>query len=122
MAATNNKPPAFEAELFHPSEAVISRAHIKDYESQYKYSIEKREEFWAEQAKQSIKGGKGWTDTYARFAGMCTIRNKAIRIMVWQLVPNGKTCLMTGSALCAVQARMPSKRSNRNLNSGAKFR
>lgn len=52
MAVTNNKPPAFEAEIFHPSEAVISRAHIKDYESLYKYSIEKREEFWAEQAKQ----------------------------------------------------------------------
>ncbi|MGD9897681.1 MAG: acetate--CoA ligase [Calditrichaceae bacterium] len=38
--------------FFHPSSEVIEQAHIKDYESIYKRSIEDREGFWAEEAEK----------------------------------------------------------------------
>ncbi len=37
-------------DLYHPSEEVIKNAHIKDYETLYKKSIQNRETFWAEEA------------------------------------------------------------------------
>ncbi len=38
--------------FFHPSPETIEQAHIKDYESIYKRSIEDREGFWAEEAEK----------------------------------------------------------------------
>jgi acetyl-CoA synthetase len=46
----NKKSPVMESEIFYPNKQVIENAHIKDYKSMYKYSIENREKFWAEQA------------------------------------------------------------------------
>ncbi len=37
-------------DVFYPSEDVVKNAHIQDYESLYRKSIEDREGFWAEQA------------------------------------------------------------------------
>ncbi len=39
-------------DVFYPSQEVIENAHIQDYETLYKYSIEKPEEFWAERANE----------------------------------------------------------------------
>jgi acetyl-CoA synthetase len=51
MADQNkNASAASEPDVYYPSEAVIERAHIKDYESMYKSSIQNSEDFWAEQA------------------------------------------------------------------------
>jgi len=36
--------------MYFPSEDIISQANVKEYENLYRYSIEKRDEFWAEQA------------------------------------------------------------------------
>src|ERR1035437_10385782 len=38
--------------FYHPSQEIIQHANVKEYESLYKYSIENREKFWAEQAEQ----------------------------------------------------------------------
>ncbi len=38
--------------IYPPSEEVIRRARVKDYDSMYKYSIEHREEFWAKEAEE----------------------------------------------------------------------
>ncbi|GAB4374007.1 MAG: acetate--CoA ligase [Calditrichia bacterium] len=46
-------------EMYYPSQEVVERAHIKDYDSLYRYSIENREAFWAEQAEQ-IEWFKKW--------------------------------------------------------------
>ena len=40
------------SEIYHPSDEVVSRATIKDYDSLYKRSIEDREGFWAEEAEK----------------------------------------------------------------------
>ncbi len=37
---------------FEPSRSVIEQANVKEYENLYKYSIEHREDFWAEQAEK----------------------------------------------------------------------
>ena len=39
-----------QKEMYFPSEEILKQANVKDYESLYKYSIENREAFWAEQA------------------------------------------------------------------------
>ncbi len=36
--------------IYYPSQKVIDQANVKEYDALYKYSIENREEFWAEQA------------------------------------------------------------------------
>ena len=36
--------------MYFPSEDILSQANVKEYETLYKYSIENRDEFWAEQA------------------------------------------------------------------------
>jgi len=36
--------------MYFPSEDIISQANVKEYENLYRYSIENRDEFWAEQA------------------------------------------------------------------------
>ncbi len=46
-------------EMFYPSDDVIKRANIKDYDSLYKRSIEDREAFWAEEAEK-LKWYKKW--------------------------------------------------------------
>ena len=38
-------------QTYYPSKEVIEKAQVKDYESLYKFSIENREEFWAQQAE-----------------------------------------------------------------------
>jgi len=37
--------------MYFPSEDIINQANVKEYEELYKYSIEHREQFWAEQAE-----------------------------------------------------------------------
>jgi acetyl-CoA synthetase len=39
-------------QFYHPSQAIVEHANVKEYENLYKYSIENREKFWAEQAEQ----------------------------------------------------------------------
>jgi acetyl-CoA synthetase len=46
------KSPNMDSEIFHPSQDVIERANVKEYDDLYRYSIENREQFWAEQAEQ----------------------------------------------------------------------
>ena len=41
-----------DQKIYSPSQEIIDGANVKDYESLYKYSIEQREEFWAEQAEK----------------------------------------------------------------------
>lgn len=45
--------------IVHPSKKVIEQAHIKDYESLYKKSIEDREGFWSEEAA-NLEWYKKW--------------------------------------------------------------
>ncbi|MCH8569011.1 MAG: acetate--CoA ligase [Balneolales bacterium] len=40
------------SEFFYPSDEIVSNAHIKDYDSVYKRSIEDPEGFWAEEAEK----------------------------------------------------------------------
>ena len=37
--------------LYHPSASIIENANVKEYDKMYEYSINNREEFWAEQAE-----------------------------------------------------------------------
>ncbi len=46
-------------DIYHPSKEVIKNAHIKDYDSVYKRSIEDPERFWADEAKK-LKWYKKW--------------------------------------------------------------
>ncbi|MEI6821431.1 MAG: acetate--CoA ligase [Bacteroidota bacterium] len=48
-----------DEKFFIPSQEVIDNANVKEYDNLYKYSIEHREEFWAEQA-ESINWYKKW--------------------------------------------------------------
>ncbi len=54
-----NKSPQGSSDIYHPSPEVVERAHIKDYDSLYKRSIEDREGFWAEQA-ENLEWFKKW--------------------------------------------------------------
>ncbi len=54
-----NKSAQGSAEIYYPSPEVVERAHIKDYDSLYKRSIEDREGFWAEQA-ENLEWFKKW--------------------------------------------------------------
>ncbi len=40
------------AEIYRPSPVVVEAANIKEYNQLYKYSVENREDFWAEQAEK----------------------------------------------------------------------
>jgi acetyl-CoA synthetase len=52
MTERSDEPTASrETELYQPSEEVVEKAHVKDYESLYRRSVEQREQFWAEQAE-----------------------------------------------------------------------
>jgi acetyl-CoA synthetase len=46
-------------EVFYPSEAVIAQANVSEYEKMYEYSVNNREEFWAEQA-ENLSWYKKW--------------------------------------------------------------
>ena len=59
----NKKSPVMDSEIFYPSKEIIENAHIKDYESMYKYSIENREKFWAEQA-DNLEWFKKWDKVF----------------------------------------------------------
>ncbi len=48
-----------DEKFFIPSQEVIDNANVKEYDNLYKYSIEHREEFWAEQA-ESLNWYKKW--------------------------------------------------------------
>ncbi len=45
--------------IYPPSEEVIKKARVKDYESMYKESVEQREEFWAREAEE-LEWYKKW--------------------------------------------------------------
>jgi acetyl-CoA synthetase len=45
--------------LYYPSEDILENANVKEYEQLYKYSIENRDAFWAEQADQ-LQWYKKW--------------------------------------------------------------
>ena len=36
--------------FYYPSDEVLAQANVPEYEQRYRYSIEQREAFWAEQA------------------------------------------------------------------------
>jgi acetyl-CoA synthetase len=60
MASTDKKKSVnLESKVFKPKKEVIEKAHIKEYESLYKRSIEDREGFWAEQA-ENLEWYKKW--------------------------------------------------------------
>lgn len=42
----------FEGEVYHPAQAIIDEANIKDYEYLYKMSIDNPEKFWSERAEE----------------------------------------------------------------------
>jgi acetyl-CoA synthetase len=46
--------------LVHPPASIVETAHVKDYASQYKRSIEDPEGFWAARAKE-LEWFKPWT-------------------------------------------------------------
>ncbi len=46
-------------EMYYPPKEIVDSAHIKEYESLYKKSIENREDFWGEQAEQ-LEWFKKW--------------------------------------------------------------
>ena len=48
-----------DEKFYLPSKEVIENANVKEYDNLYKYSIEHREEFWAEQA-ESLNWYKKW--------------------------------------------------------------
>ena len=37
-------------DMFYPSQDVVEQANVSEYEKMYQYSVENREQFWAEQA------------------------------------------------------------------------
>jgi len=46
-------------EIFNPSKEITKNANVKEYDKLYKYSIENREKFWAEQAEE-LEWYKKW--------------------------------------------------------------
>jgi acetyl-CoA synthetase len=55
-----NKEESVYRDIYHPSKDVIKNAHIKDYETVYKRSIEDPERFWSTEAKK-LKWYKKYT-------------------------------------------------------------
>lgn len=45
--------------FYYPSQSVIDRANVKEYDEMYRYSIEHREDFWAAQA-ENLQWYKKW--------------------------------------------------------------
>ncbi|MGB3700298.1 MAG: acetyl-coenzyme A synthetase N-terminal domain-containing protein, partial [Anaerolineales bacterium] len=41
-----------EGDVYHPSEEIVSKAYIQDYEAMYQRSIEDPQGFWADQAEE----------------------------------------------------------------------
>jgi acetyl-CoA synthetase len=37
--------------LWYPSQSVLDGANVKEYDNLYRFSVEEREKFWAEQAE-----------------------------------------------------------------------
>jgi acetyl-CoA synthetase len=54
---SNSSP--IEVDFYYPPKEITRKAHVKDYDSLYKRSIEDREGFWAEEAKK-LKWFKKW--------------------------------------------------------------
>ena len=48
-----------DEEFYYPSQDIIDHANVKEYDDLYKYSVEHREEFWAEQA-ENLNWYKKW--------------------------------------------------------------
>ena len=48
-----------EPKFYQPSKNITDNANVKDYDSLYKFSVENREAFWAEQAEQ-LKWYRKW--------------------------------------------------------------
>ncbi len=48
-----------EEEFFYPPPKVVSEAHVQDYETLYKHSLEHPEKFWAERAEE-LEWFKKW--------------------------------------------------------------
>ncbi len=44
--------PSADQKFYYPSDDVLENAYVKEYDKMYKFSIENREKFWAEQAEQ----------------------------------------------------------------------
>jgi acetyl-CoA synthetase len=40
------------SDLYFPSETILQQANVTEYEQQYRYSLENREDFWAQQAEK----------------------------------------------------------------------
>ena len=47
------------SDIYYPSQDVIDQANVPDYEALYNYSVENREDFWAEQA-ETLSWFKKW--------------------------------------------------------------
>ena len=45
--------------FYHPTDSIVNNANVKEYDELYRYSIENREQFWAEQAS-SLDWYKTW--------------------------------------------------------------
>ena len=45
--------------VYKPSNEVVEQATVKEYDEMYKFSIENREEFWAQQA-ENLEWYKKW--------------------------------------------------------------
>ena len=56
---TENNSQKNEVEIFHPPQEIVNSANVKEYEELYKHSIEKREDFWAQQA-ENLSWFKKW--------------------------------------------------------------
>jgi acetyl-CoA synthetase len=40
------------SDLYYPSEAILQQANVTEYDKQYRFSLENREDFWAQQAEK----------------------------------------------------------------------
>jgi len=49
------------SDFYFPPKSIVRKANVKEYENLYKYSIENREDFWAEQAGK-LKWFKKWEE------------------------------------------------------------
>ena len=61
MATASTNTNQRNGDLYRPSKDVLSKAHIKDYETLYKRSIEEPEKFWAE-----IAGELEWYEKWQK--------------------------------------------------------
>lgn len=52
-----------DEKFYYPPQHIIDNAHVKDYESLYRYSIDNREEFWAAEAEK-LEWYKKWDKVF----------------------------------------------------------